>query len=257
MFLRKSKPKNYEDRPKGTLPDMIILHYTGMETMLAARERLCDPDSKVSAHYLVDEDGAVYDLVAEDKRAWHAGVSYWKGDTDINSRSIGIEIVNPGHDLGYRPFTGDQMRAVLDLCRGIMQRHEIEYVLGHSDVALERKKDPGELFDWEWLAGYGVGIWPKPVESDFEKAQEIVRNEYQIERLLTQFGYNPLAAYIDVVTAFHRHFSPEKFYKSGNIEDMDNIEGETAQYEQMDLDSVARLVSLLRQSSNKLEDSSV
>ena len=239
MFLKKSsKPLHYEDRAKGVKPSIIIMHYTGMETMTAARERLTDPTSKVSAHYLVDTNGTVFDLVPEDKRAWHAGLSFWHGETDINSHSIGVEMVNTGHEFGYKPFPDAQMQAVLTLCHGIQSRHKIEHVLGHSDIAPERKKDPGELFNWEWLAGQGVGLWPKPTESDIKKAEEIALNDYQVERLFTQFGYNPMAAYVDVVVAFHRHFAPEKF-KAGN-------------HEKVDTNTVIRLVSLIRQSGHKL-----
>ena len=152
---------NYNDRMSGGI-DMLVLHYTGMVSREHALARLCERTSKVSAHYLIDEVGLVYQLVAEDRRAWHAGVSGWAGERDINSRSIGIELVNPGHDLGYRNFSGLQMRSLAGLCREILARHPIppHRVLGHSDVAPGRKRDPGELFDWQWLAGQGVGIWP-------------------------------------------------------------------------------------------------
>ena len=190
MFLKKKSksPLNHEDRADGVEPSIIIMHYTGMETMLAARERLSDPESKVSAHYLVDTDGTLYDLVPEDKRAWHAGLSYWHGETDINSCSIGIEIVNPGHEFGYKPFPSAQMQTVMELGRAIKTRHDIKYVLGHSDIAPERKKDPGELFPWEWLAGQGVGMWPRPMAEDIKMAEEIACNDYQVERLFTQLG---------------------------------------------------------------------
>lgn len=235
MFLKKKSnaPLHYEDRANGATPSIILMHYTGMETMQAARDRLTDPASKVSAHYLVDTDGTVYDLVPEDKRAWHAGLSFWHGETDINSHSIGIEIVNLGHDLGYTPFPSAQMQAVAELAKGIQARHEIKHVLGHSDVAPERKKDPGELFPWEWLAGQGVGLWPRPNAQDQQLAPE-VHNDYQIERLLTQIGYNPMAAYMDVLGAFHRHYAPEKF-KTGNQEKSDET-------------TALRLLALIRQS---------
>lgn len=239
MFLKKSSkaPHYYEDRARNARPNTIVMHYTGMDSMLAARERLTDPESKVSAHYLVDADGKVYDLVPEDKRAWHAGLSYWHGETDINSCSIGIEIVNPGHDLGYVPFPSAQMQAVMELARAIQSRHAIQYVLGHSDIAPERKKDPGELFPWEWLAGQGIGLWPRPIAEDMRLAEEIACNDYQVERLLTQFGYNPMAAYMDVLSAFHRHYAPEKF-KAG-------------EQEKADMQTVVRLVALIRQSGHK------
>ena len=147
---------NYNERRLGA-PNMILLHYTGRPSCEEAITKwLCNPEKEVSAHYVVDEDGTIYQLVDEDKRAWHAGVSEWKGQTDINSLSIGIEIQNPGHEFGYRPFPLAQMESVAALCKNIMERFEIEYVLGHSDVAPERKVDPGELFDWDWLSNRGV-----------------------------------------------------------------------------------------------------
>ena len=155
MNFHYSSP-NYEIRAAEKKPYMIVIHYTGMKTSKEAIERLCEPSSKVSAHYLVEEDGSVYCLVDEKHRAWHAGVSEWEGETDINSVSIGIELVNPGHEHGYREFPLVQMQALSELCKGIMERHEIEVVLGHSDVAPGRKMDPGELFDWIWLGRSGV-----------------------------------------------------------------------------------------------------
>jgi N-acetylmuramoyl-L-alanine amidase len=133
---------------------MVVLHYTGMPTADEALERMCDPEAKVSAHYMIDEDGTVTSLVPEDKRAWHAGRSYWRGITDVNSASVGIELVNPGHEFGYRPFTDDQMVGLMPLLADIIERYDIPRanVVGHSDVAPARKQDPGELFDWERLA---------------------------------------------------------------------------------------------------------
>lgn len=151
---------NFEERKNGVKPSMIIVHYTGMKTAQEALERLCSPESKVSAHYVVDEDGSIYQLVLEDKRAWHAGVSNWQGETDINSHSIGIELVNPGHEFGYRPFPDAQIEALIALCHDIRERHEIEWVLGHEDVAPDRKQDPGELFPWSRLEQAGIGKLP-------------------------------------------------------------------------------------------------
>ena len=147
---------NFNERIGYVAPTMIVIHYTGMKTAQDALERLCDPAAEVSAHYVIDEDGTLYQLVEEDKRAWHAGVSEWEGETDINSASIGIELVNPGHEFGYREFPPEQMEALSELCKDIMARHDIGTVLGHSDVAPERKQDPGELFDWGWLAEQGI-----------------------------------------------------------------------------------------------------
>ncbi|MGE4529478.1 MAG: N-acetylmuramoyl-L-alanine amidase, partial [Rhodospirillaceae bacterium] len=155
---------NHDARPAGAPVDMLVLHYTGMETAAAALARLCDPAAKVSAHYLIDEDGAVHALVAEDRRAWHAGVSAWRGEADVNARSIGIELVNPGHEFGYRDFPARQIDALADLCREILARHPIppRNVVGHSDVAPRRKTDPGERFPWPALAKLGIGLAPQP-----------------------------------------------------------------------------------------------
>src|SRR5882724_3577295 len=144
--------------------DILLLHYTGMQSGVTACERLCDASANVSSHYLVYEDGRVDQLVPEARRAWHAGVSSWKGETDINSRSIGIEIVNPGHEFGYRDFPEAQIEAVKTLCRDIVARHTIPAarVLAHSDVAPARKEDPGEKFPWDRLAAAGIGLWVAP-----------------------------------------------------------------------------------------------
>lgn len=233
MFLWSKKNNNYEDRRNGIEPYIILMHYTGMKDAASAYQRLTDPESKVSVHYMVEEDGNIHALVPEDKRAWHAGVSYWDKESDINSASIGIEIVNPGHEFGYREFPKYQMESVLRLSREIMARHSIIYVLAHSDVAPERKQDPGELFDWHFLARHGVGLWAYPSDEDYMMAEQIAKNDYEAQRLFQDFGYNPMAAFEDVVRAFHRHYYPQKFI-SGD-ENMIDKEG------------IARLLSLLHQ----------
>ena len=147
-------------------PDMVVLHYTGMETGEAALAQLRNPTpgSRVSAHYLVEEDGRVFRLVDEARRAWHAGVASWKGQGDINSRSIGIEIVNPGHEFGYCDFPEVQIDAVISLINDIRTRWTIPdaRIIGHSDLAPERKQDPGERFPWKRLAAIGHGLWFEP-----------------------------------------------------------------------------------------------
>lgn len=160
MNIIESPSPNFDER--GRAADTVILHYTGMQSGAEALARLCDPAAKVSAHYLVEEDGAVYRLVAEDKRAWHAGVSSWKGEGDINARSIGIEIVNPGHEWGYRDFPAEQIDAVVSLLKDIRTRIDIAAarVLAHSDVAPGRKEDPGEKFPWARLAAEGLAVAP-------------------------------------------------------------------------------------------------
>jgi len=149
---------------------------------------------------LIDEDGTVYRLVDEAKRAWHAGKSRWRGVTDVNSASVGIEIVNPGHEFGYRPFPDEQMASVIPLVADIKERHGVGRgnVVGHSDVAPARKEDPGELFPWQQLAKAGVGLWPGAVASDL-RADALAR-----------FGYDPDAPQDKVITAFQRHFRPKK-----------------------------------------------
>ena len=155
---------NYGDRNNGRLADMILLHYTGMPDVEGAIAQLCTAGTDVSAHYIVLEDGRIVQCVPESKRAWHAGVSCWAGEEDINSCSIGIEIINPGHDWGYPDFPLRQIAAVIALCRGIMLRRKVlsHRVLAHSDVAPARKKDPGEKFPWHSLANSGVGHWVQP-----------------------------------------------------------------------------------------------
>lgn len=209
---------NHDDR-KGADIRFLILHYTGMETAIGAVERLSDPASKVSAHYTVDEDGSIYRHVDEDMRAWHAGASYWQDDTDINASSIGIEIVNPGHEWGYRPFTGAQMKALYPLCLEIMHRHDIdpEDVLAHSDVAPARKEDPGEFFPWKELASKGVGVWPVPSDEDMVRAAGL-----NVERALHDFGYDPRVKLRDKLTAFQRHFVPEAFV-NGHAGEADSL----------------------------------
>jgi N-acetylmuramoyl-L-alanine amidase len=197
---------NHEPRPKGVALDMLVLHYTGMQTGQAALERLCDPDAKVSAHYVVDEDGCVYALVPEDRRAWHAGVSYWRGKSDVNSRSIGIELVNPGHEFGYRAFPHRQMESLIGLCHEILARHTIppRNVVGHSDVAPARKADPGELFDWPALASAGIGLWPENPRDD------AVFSNIERMALLRRWGYevNDQTSAMQALVAFQRHFRP-------------------------------------------------
>lgn len=183
---------NHNERPCGVSVDMLIMHYTGMKTGAEALQRMCDPIAEVSAHYMVEEDGTIYQLVDEGCRAWHAGVAFWRGNRDINARSIGIEIVNPGHEWGYSAFPGGQMDAVLWLSQQILMRHQIpaRNVVGHSDVAPTRKQDPGELFPWQWFAQHGVGLWPG------EATQPGIR--------LCDVGYEDESA--DAVLAFQRHF---------------------------------------------------
>jgi N-acetylmuramoyl-L-alanine amidase len=210
---------NHDERQAGI--DTIILHYTGMKSGEAALARLCEVAARVSCHYFVDEDGAITQLVPEERRAWHAGVSSWQGVSDINSHSIGVEIVNPGHDLGYPDFPAVQIDAVIALCRDVMARRKISpaRVLAHSDVAPSRKNDPGEKFPWAKLAAAGVGIWVEPSkiipgpELDPGDRSEIVR---KLQAWLRDFGYEVAVngqfdtMTREAVTAFQRHFRPTR-----------------------------------------------
>ncbi|MEL7049211.1 MAG: N-acetylmuramoyl-L-alanine amidase [Pseudomonadota bacterium] len=213
---------NIEARVDGAQPRFLIQHYTGMVSCERAVDWLSRPESKVSCHYVVDCDGQVTQMVAEADRAWHAGVSFWRGLTDLNSASIGIEIHNPGHDDGYPDFPAEQMDAVRDLSLDICARWGIprDGVLGHSDIAPARKMDPGEKFDWRWLADAGVGIWvePEPVGPLIGAVSEQLSQETvsRAQSMLRAYGYgidvtgeNDKQSRI-VVSAFQRHFRPQR-----------------------------------------------
>jgi len=194
---------NHEPR-RVAVVDMLVLHYTGMPDGPAALDRLCDPVAKVSAHYVIEEDGRVFALVDESRRAWHAGAGSWRGETDINSRSIGIELVNPGHEFGYRPFPQVQIEALIDLTHGILARHPAispRNIVAHADIAPTRKEDPGELFPWQSLAeSHGIGLWPCGEPVDPPALPVILAG-------LAHYGYDvgdPSAALV----AFQRHFRP-------------------------------------------------
>lgn len=208
---------NHEARPEGAPVDMLVLHYTGMESCSAAMERMCDPEAKVSAHYLIDEDGATWRLVPEERRAWHAGVAHWAGASNINDRSIGIELVNPGHEFGYRSFPDAQMTALESLARDIVDRHGIpaHRVLGHSDIAPDRKQDPGELFDWERLAHARIGLWPAGGQSAGEPPGGDEDMLVRVQSMLKRFGYKVGRSRTELddetrlaLEAFQRHFRP-------------------------------------------------
>ncbi len=212
---------NFGERRGVIAPDMLILHYTGMEDSDAALRRLCEESSEVSAHYLVFEDGRIVQMVPEDKRAWHAGVSSWEGESDINSRSIGIEIANPGHDFGYPAFPKKQIRAVIALCKDIVKRHKIraDRVLAHSDVAPARKQDPGEKLPWAQLHKKGVGHWVRPARTLRRKSFRLGDRGEEIravQGMLAAYGYevSPTGTFDEntrnIVIAFQRHFRPRR-----------------------------------------------
>lgn len=236
MTLIEAPSPNFNERK--VPPDILVLHYTGMQTGQAALERLCDAAAEVSSHYLVEEDGRVFRLVPEERRAWHAGVSFWKGERDINGRSIGIEIVNPGHEFGYRPFPEAQVAAVIELIADIRSRWDIEdsRIIGHSDVAPARKEDPGELFPWKRLAEAGHGLWVEPAAAPGDPLSEGAEGAgvFALQAGFTRLGYDcaPSGTFdantTDVVRAFQRHWRQER---------VDGIaDGETR----------ARLIALLR-----------
>ena len=234
-FIQAPSP-NFDTRTAP--PDMIVLHYTGMPTGESALARMCDPEAKVSAHYMVEEDGRIFSLVPEERRAWHAGKSFWKGETNINAVSVGIEIVNPGHEFGYRAFPDAQIEALADLIADVRSRWTIPdaRILGHSDVAPDRKEDPGELFPWKHLSELGHGLWTDvgsapgaPLAEGDEGA-----GVFALQAGLTRLGYDcaPSGQFdadtATVVRAFQRHWLQTR---------VDGIaDGETR----------AKLVSLLR-----------
>jgi len=208
-MIRRPSP-NFNERSASATITYIILHYTGMASADEAVERLCDPDSSVSAHYVIDEDGGVTQLVEEEDRAWHAGQSFWHGARDLNDLSIGIELVNPGHAFGYRTFPELQIKALRKLVRTLMDRYEMKAgcILAHSDIAPTRKQDPGELFPWKKLALDGIGLWPHPEEGDYAPA-----GETEVTTLLRAIGYACPNAAPEIMLAdqiaFLRRYHPE------------------------------------------------
>lgn len=218
---------NHGERRSGLKPDLLLLHYTSMETAEAAVEWLCAPESEVSCHYLVDVDGQIVQMVSEGRRAWHAGASHWAGEVDINSCSIGIEIQNVGPTNGYPDFPDVQMRAVEVLCLDILSRHDIapERVLAHSDVAPGRKIDPGEKFDWARLHRAGIGHWVEPAPITQGSELEPGSKGYEVGELqtaLADYGYGiDVTGVYDtatesVVQAFQLHF---RQIKTGGVAD--------------------------------------
>jgi N-acetylmuramoyl-L-alanine amidase len=218
LRIRELPSPNHDERPADVPIDMLILHYTGMQSAQDAIDRLRDPVARVSSHYVVDEDGSVSRLVPEDRRAWHAGVSYWRGRTELNACSIGIEIVNPGHEWGYREFPVLQTAVVCDLCLAILSRHAIpaRNIVAHSDVAPDRKEDPGEKFDWRGLAENGVGLWPRDVpDLGITGAVRDAGSFRDVRAALVEIGYRVAQegaldpALSTVLRAFQRHWRPE------------------------------------------------
>ncbi len=223
---------NFNARDSAVPLSLVVLHYTGMATAEAALDRLCDPRAEVSAHYVIDEQGQTFQLVDEAARAWHAGKSFWRGVRDVNSASIGIELVNPGHAFGYRPFPAPQIAALKMRLHDLMRRHGLPAaaLVGHSDVAVGRKDDPGELFPWEDLAQEGLGLWPRPKAQDDGPA-----TNDEVQGWLRALGYEvaadaPLST---ALLAFQRHYHPK------------NLTGTP------DAETLARLRALLRGATDR------
>lgn len=222
LIVRDAPSPNFDNRRAP--PDMLVLHYTGMQTAEAAVARLSDPEAKVSAHYVVDEDGSILRLVPEERRAWHAGRGAWQGETDCNAASIGIEIVNPGHEFGYRDFPEAQIAAVISLISDIRTRWTIPdaRIIGHSDLAPDRKQDPGELFPWKRLASVGHGLWFEPAPGRVaalgaplgagDEGLGVIVLRAGLHRL--GYGLQPGGDYDDqtrlTVEAFQRHWRPAR-----------------------------------------------
>lgn len=212
--------------------DMLVLHYTGMKDGPSALARMREEkEPRVSAHYMVEEDGRVFVLVPEDKRAWQAGRSWWRGDEDLNSRSIGIEIVNPGHEWGYRPFPDAQIEAVIELCQGILARWPIPQnrIVAHSDIAPDRKEDPGELFPWKRLSEHGIGLWPEPQRPEPWMMHGAAMGDAgltvdNLRQCLADIGYQIATvgpydeAMAAVVRAFQRRWRPERITGEGDTD---------------------------------------
>jgi len=234
---------NWDERPAGASIDTVIIHYTGMRHGCDALERLCDIEAKVSAHYMIEEDGAIFSLVPEEKRAWHAGVSAWRGHHNLNHNSIGIELVNPGHEFGYRAFPEQQIARLLDLLEGISQRYAIcpSRYIGHSDIAPDRKIDPGELFPWQRLSKQGYGLWSDKNGADTTIILQKDDTGPKVSFLNSQLGlvgYTGANSLIydanleSILKAFQAHWRPEGVtgcYDKGTALILDDIAFKTVQ----------------------------
>lgn len=217
VITRKSSP-HHDERKNGVRPTFLIIHYTesqdGRDPEGYFMGTLAHPTGgRVSAHYMIDVDGTTTQYVEEDRRAWHAGVSQWQGMPDLNSQSIGIELVNGGAHYGYSDFPQPQITALIELAQGILSRHHIPaaHVLAHSDIAPGRKIDPDYKFPWQVLAAAGVGLWPQPLQDDFNRSAALLGDDARLKQALVDYGYDPAQALDVLVREFQRHFQPEAF----------------------------------------------
>jgi len=228
------RPAVNRNQRRSARPDMLVLHYTGMPDGEQALNWLCVEESKVSCHYLIHEDGRIVQMVRESERAWHAGQGNWLGQEDINSRSIGIEIVNPGHEYGYPEFPDAQVKSVISLCSDILVRNDIapRNVVAHSDIAPGRKRDPGEKFPWHLLHQNGIGhlIEPMPITSGrFLQRGDEGDPVLAFQNMLAAYGYGVEASgFFDedtefVVKAFQRHFRPERVDGIGDASTIETL----------------------------------
>lgn len=228
LEIRDTPSPHHDSRREGGAISLIILHYTGTRTAQEAADvylgRVSDPAGRVAPHYMIDRDGTVYRFVEESRRAWHAGKSFWRGERDMNSVSVGIELVNPGHDGGCPPFPEPQMAALVKVCQDIMGRHGIppHGVLGHSDIAPGRKQDPGPALDWCALAGQGVGIWPQG-----KAAEGVTMSLEDFQARLVRYGYDPDISDEARRAAFALHFGPEEGHSTlaQRLRELFRIEG--------------------------------
>lgn len=236
---------HHGERADSAAPTFLIIHYTESANAVAPdgyfTGTLTHPTGGcVSAHYMIDVDGSTVQYVDEDRRAWHAGASHWAGVADINTHSIGIELVNGGPAFGYTDFPPLQIDALIALAQGILTRHNIplHHVLAHSDIAPGRKIDPGEKFPWKILADAGVGLWPQPIQSDFNDAAALMQDDAKLKQSLVDYGYDPVQSLDVLVKEFQRHFQPEAFAQPQSFAGVANTE------------TALRLSALLRQKLN-------
>ncbi len=239
MRIIKTPSPNFSERPEKAKIDTIVLHYTGMKSSKEALRRMCDPATEVSAHYCISEKGDIYQLVEDDSKAWHSGKSFWRGRDNINNYSIGIEIANYGHEWGYRPFEDEQIDSVINLCKSLIEEYDIKpyNVVGHSDIAPERKEDPGELFPWKLLADEGIGLWHDvsvnpEYKSEYDLSdKEVINNIY---KKLSVIGYKcGSVSDFDLnnrksVAAFYRRFIPERIKSCQNLRNPEIIKWDLA-----------------------------